>query len=196
MVNIKEETVQKIVETIGQSGFCIKTGDQAFDFHFTNVFEIETLGEDKKKYNRHHRLQFRRDALAVMKLGKMPFAPEKPIAMAKEWSEARSENKKLREQVEKQSECITQLTDEVEESKSTDTAVLLYQRKYHEERAQKEQIKGQEAEAQSLVLEKDSQLASKNEENAKQEAEISELKKKLAEYESIVKLTRDKDEMI
>lgn len=38
MVNIKEETVQKIVEAKGQNGFCIKTGDQAFDFHFTNVF--------------------------------------------------------------------------------------------------------------------------------------------------------------
>ena len=42
--------------------------------------------------------------------------------------------------VEKQSESITKLTSEVEESKSTDTAVLLYYRKYHEERAKKEQI--------------------------------------------------------
>ena len=40
------------------SGFCIKTGDQAFDYHFTNI-ETETLGEDgedEKEYNRHHRL--------------------------------------------------------------------------------------------------------------------------------------------
>ena len=36
---------------------------------------------------------------------------------------------------------------EVEETKSTDTAVLLYQRKYHEATAKIEQIKTQEAEA-------------------------------------------------
>ena len=97
MVNIKEETVQKIVETNGKSGFCIKTGDQAFDFHFTNTFETEVLGGDKKKYNRHHRLQFRSDALAVMKLGKMPFAPEKTLTQAQEWSESRNKVRDLEE---------------------------------------------------------------------------------------------------
>ena len=95
MVNIKEETVQNIVETKGESGFCIKTGDQAFDFHFTNVFETEALVEDKKKYNRHHRLQFRHDALAVMKLGKMPIAPENTLTQAQEWSESRNKVRDL-----------------------------------------------------------------------------------------------------
>ena len=68
-------------------GFCIKTGDQAFDFHFTNVFQTETLGGDKKTYNRHHRLQFRHDVLAVMKQGNVLIEPKKPIVIAKEWSE-------------------------------------------------------------------------------------------------------------
>ena len=51
------------------------------------------------------------------------------------------------------------------------------------------------------MKEQATQLATKNAENAKleaanskQEDEISELKKKLAEYESMLKLTRDKDE--
>ena len=130
-----------------RNGFCIKTGDQAFDFHFTSTKVIEALEEDKKTYNCHHRLQFRHDAIAVMKLGKMPFAPEKTLEQAKEWSESRNENKKLKKQNEDQSETNKKLTSEVEESKSTDTAVLLYQRKYLEERAQKEQIKTQEAAA-------------------------------------------------
>ena len=94
-----------------------------------------------------------------MKQGNVLIEPKKSIVVAKEMSEARSENKKLKEQLEKQSETNKRLTREVEECKSTDTAVLLYQSKYHEERSKNEQIKTQEAAALSLVKEQASQLA-------------------------------------
>ena len=67
----------------------------------------------------------------------MNFSPQQPITVAEEKSRMVKEKKeahdKIKEQDEtilSQSETITKLTTEVEETKSPDTAIALYQKKY------------------------------------------------------------------
>ena len=94
MLNIKEQTFEKMLEARVKNGFCIQTGDQAFDFHFSS----SKKEEDKLIYNYHHRLQFRHNFIAIMKLGEMPFAPKNTLTQAQERSKTRSEIKNLKEQ--------------------------------------------------------------------------------------------------
>ena len=59
--------------------------------------------------------------------------------MVREKKEAFEKLQKQKEQLEIQSETISKLTSEVEDLKSTETAVALFQKKYQKERLQKEQ---------------------------------------------------------
>ena len=118
------------------SGFVIKSGDRAFDFHFSSYADEE----DKKYYNRHHRLIFFSDVVTAMEEGIMTFEPQQPIKVVKEKKAAISRINKLEEELAIKSETIAKLTTEVEESKSPDTAIALYQKKYQEERQQSDRL--------------------------------------------------------
>ena len=68
-----------------------------------------------------------------MEEGQLTFAPQQPIEVIKEKSRLVKEKKdavsrinKLEEELAIKSETITKLTNEVEESKSPDTAIALY----------------------------------------------------------------------
>ena len=85
------------------------------------------------RYNYHFRLPLYEDAVTAMEEGIMTFAPQQHIKVAKEKSrlvkekkEAVSRINRLEEELAIQSETITKLTTEVEESKSPDMAIALY----------------------------------------------------------------------
>ena len=78
LLNLQEKSIQLLVKESCASGFCIQTGNRAFDLHLTSG----ALEEDKKNYNYHHRLLFFEDAIAAMEEGHLT------ITVVKEKKEA------------------------------------------------------------------------------------------------------------
>ena len=99
-------------------GFCIELPGKGFDFHFASYAKEEDL----QTYVYHHRLQFRNDTISAMKrCGLVPFPNmdmEEAIKLLESFRATKDINKAL--------------TKEAEELKSTDTTIVLYQRKYDE----------------------------------------------------------------
>ena len=69
VVNIKEGTIQSLVNCDTSSAFCVTTDKDQFDLHFTSRKEEEP----NKRFSYHHRMPFKNDIISVMKrIGQVP----------------------------------------------------------------------------------------------------------------------------
>ena len=109
LVNIKECTIQRLVNCEATSAFCIPTRNGQFDLHFTSMREEEP----ENWFSSHHRMPFKSDLIDVMKrIGQVPSETlEDSIKLIEE-------SKETKKELDKAQDTITNLMKENEELKS------------------------------------------------------------------------------